>query len=581
MPTIGSSILTLHDPATAGRYYASGLWSHATLYNILENNAIALPDAPAVRDGARRMTWRELRQATDAMALSLAAAGLRRAARVSVWLPSRIEVFIAYLACSRNGYICNASLHQNYSVGAVADLLKRINSSALVAMPGYGSDADRADIFAEAQTIPGLLRIFRVSPHLSSQDSNTLAADESSFGSLVQPFPSAHSPDAFSPPTDNNPDKIVSLAFTSGTTGSPKGVLHSDNTLLANARTLIEDWRHPADTILMCLSPTSHAIGTIAMTQGLLGRYEVVLNSPRARQGGVAGTLDWIIETGATYVMGVPTHALDVLDEAASRGLTAIGRVRTFYMGGSAISRHLAQNLLDRGIRPQNVYGMTENGAHQYTRPDDTADTVIHTCGRSCRGYEVRIWHSDHPDQVAGPDEVGEIGGRGACLMLGYFADQRATEEAFNRDGWFMSGDLGRIDAQGNLQVLGRKKDLIIRGGRNIYPIHIETLAMRHPAVLKASAFSVDDERLGEKVCLAVIAREEKTTIDAMDLLAFLDAHGLSKHDMPEYFMQLTSFPTTASGKIVKRELIELVRGGHARPHAVRWAGRDQLSRQK
>ena len=154
--------------------------------------------------------------------------------------------------------------------------------------------------------------------------------------------------------------------------------------------------------------------------------------------------------------------------------------------------------------------------------------------------------------------------------MLGYFDDQSATENSFNAGGWFMSGDLGRCDAKGNLQIVGRKKDLIIRGGHNVYPAHIENLTVKHPAVLKAAAFPIPDERLGERVCLAIITRDG-TAVDAGLMLEHLNEHGLSKYDMPEYFVCLDAFPQTASGKILKRELVAWAKAGRIKPAAVRW----------
>src|SRR5271170_5081533 len=159
------------------------------------------------------------------------------------------------------------------------------------------------------------------------------------------------------------------------------------------------------------------------------------------------------------------------------------------------------------GIVPQSGYGMTETCSHQYTLPDDPPERIADTCGRACAGYEIRIWRQDDPDTESAPGEIGEIGGRGASLMLGYFDDQKATEAAFNPQGWLMTGDLGWIDAAGYLHVTGRKKDVIIRGGRNIHPARIEALALRHDAIEKAAAFPVGDARLGERVCLAVVAR--------------------------------------------------------------------------
>jgi acyl-CoA synthetase len=214
---------------------------------------------------------------------------------------------------------------------------------------------------------------------------------------------------------------------------------------------------------------------------------------------------------------------------------------------------------------------MTENGSHQYTLPSDDPRTIVETCGRACSAYEIQLWDQENPDGPARPGEVGEIGGRGACLTLGYFDNQQATEESFNRSGWFMSGDLGRMNEQGCLEIVGRKKDLIIRGGHNIYPARIEDLTMRHNAIARCAAFPVADQRLGEKVCLAVILHEGHR-VEPDELLSHLHMAGLSRYDMPEYFIAMTAFPLTASGKILKRELVQWAKEGRIQPQPIRFA---------
>jgi acyl-CoA synthetase len=544
-----NTLLTLHDPAAARRYYAAGLWRDDTFYTLLARHAEARPHTPALRDATRRLTWSELLLAVDAVAADLDAAGVKRGERVAVWLPNRVEAVIAFLACSRQGYVCNPSLHQNYTVAEIVGLLERTQAAALFAQPGYGSDARTADIFAAASELSFIRKTYTVG------DSPVSAA----------PFPTQP---GNLPPPDSNPDAIVYLAFTSGTTGTPKGVMHSANTLLANARAMVADWHHDSSTILLSLSPLSHHIAAVAIAQALAAGMELVVNSPPTGKT----PLDWIVATGATYVMGVPTHAMDILAELRRRGLDRLGAVKTFYMAGSVIPREVAQAFLDRGVTPQNVYGMSENSSHQYTLPSDSPQTIVATCGRACAAYEIRLFDQENPDLEVPPGAVGEIGGRGACLTLGYFDNQRATEESFNRGGWFMSGDLGRFDNAGNLEIVGRKKDLIIRGGRNIHPAKIEDLAMRHKAVARCAAFAVADLRLGEKVCLSVIFHEGESAA-ADDLLAHLHEAGLSRYDMPEYFIRMDAYPLTASGKILKRELVEWAKSGRIAPTPVRWAG--------
>src|SRR3954471_22441663 len=426
-----STILTLHDPQTARRYYGAGVWREDTLYSLLRAHARVRPDAYALRDSKRRLTWAQLSRWVDALASELHAAGLKRGQRVSVWLPNRVEAVVVFLACSRNGYVCNPSLHQNYTVGDIVQLLDRIQTAALFAQPGYGADADRVDVFAAAAALPGMKRVYRL---LSPGTEPTISAAYAN-------FPAPGSASGAIPEPDLNPDKIVYLAFTSGTTGMPKGVLHSDNTLLANGRAMVKDWSHDDQTILFSHSPLSHHIATVAIEQSLVAGFELVVNDvpPGLKP------LDWIIECGATYVMGVPTHAMDILADMKSRGMRKLGAVRIFYMAGSAIPPQTAQSFLDMRIKPQNIYGMTENGSHQYTLPDDDVDVITTTCGKACDGYETRLWDQENPDLEAKGGEIGEIGTRGGLLTLGYFDNQTATEHSFNASGWFMSGDLGRF----------------------------------------------------------------------------------------------------------------------------------------
>jgi acyl-CoA synthetase len=551
-----SGLLTLHNPTEARRYYEAELWQRDTLYALLERNAKIRGKAWALRDPHTRLTWSETLDRVDSVASALHRAGLRRGDRVAVWLPNRVEATIVFIACSRNGYVCNPSLHQNFTVSQIVELLERIQARALFAQRGYGADAKAFDVFDPAAKLESMRAVFGV----PSKDYEDLPP-----GAL--PFPERTNAAGSNPAPDTDPDKVVYLAFTSGTTGAPKGVMHSDNTLLANGRALVKDWSLDASAVLVSLSPASHHIATVGLMQSLLAGCEFVLSQLTTR----GSALEWIGASGATYVMGVPTHAIDVLAGARERGLTALYKVSTFYMAGAPIPSEVARQLMNLGATPQNIYGMTENGSHQYTRPADDLETIVGTCGRSCNAYEIKLWSTENRDLEAAPGEIGEIGGRGAVRMLGYFADQTATESSMNSSGWFMSGDLGRFDVHGNLQVVGRIKDLIIRGGHNIHPARIEELAHRNPAIARAAAIGVPDERLGEKVCLLIIPASGQSPQPG-DVLDHLYKSGLSKFDMPEFFAVLESFPMTASGKVLKRELATWVSSGKLAPNPVRWS---------
>ena len=540
-----SSLLTLLNAPTLAAYVAAGYWGAETLYAVAARHARATPDAFGVRDRHRRLTYAELVAAADRLATNLAGQGLRPGQRIALWLPSRVETAIALLASSRNGYVCCPSLHRGHTVAEVVALVDRMRAAALIVEPGYGADADRHDLFAALADRDFL----RVAWHIGPID--------------AAPFAELTGPPVEMPPS-RDPNQIMYLPFTSGTTGTPKGVLHSDNTLLATARMMARDW-HLERAALYTLSPLSHNLGLGALVTALAAGGELVVHDlPRG-----ASLIDRLEETGAVFLFGVPTHAIDLLGELRALGQQRLGAVRGFRISGAAAPAAVVAELMHYGVVPQSGYGMTETCSHQYTLPADAPERIVETSGRACEGYEIRIWHQDNPDSPAAPGEVGEIGGRGASLMLGYFDDQIATEAAFNAAGWFMTGDLGWLDSEGYLRITGRKKDVIIRGGRNIHPARIEALALRHAAVDKAAAFAVPDERLGERICLAVVLRAD-LPLDPEEILRNLDQAGLSRYDMPEFILPLTEMPLTASGKIVKRELMRWVAEGRVQPQPVR-----------
>ena len=537
----------LSSSTTAGDTPA-GFWRDETIYGLAARQARTIPGAFAVRDRYRRLSYASLVDAADRLGASLAGHGIASGDRVAVWLPSRAETVIALLACSRNGYVCCPALHRDHTVGEVVALIDRTRAAALIAEPGYGADATRKEVFGELAGRDFLRWVHRMEP---------AGAGSVPFGEITGPTTLE--------PVSSDANQVMYLPFTSGTTGEPKGVMHSDNTLLATARMMARDWAL-GGKVLYTLSPLSHNLGLGALITALAGGGELVVHDlPRGHS-----LLDRLEETGANFLFGVPTHGIDLLAEMRVRGVRHPAALHGFRISGAAAPPQLVSELLDRGVVPQSGYGMTETCSHQYTMPDDPPERIIETCGRACEGFEVRIWRQDDPDIEAVVGEIGQIGSRGASLMLGYFDDPAATKAAFNAHGWFMTGDLGWLDGQGYLRVVGRQKDIIIRGGHNIYPARIETLALRHGAIDKAAAFAVADPRLGERVCLAVETRKN-VTVEPEAILEHLDSAGLSKYDTPEFMLPLEEIPLTATGKVRKGDLARGVAEGRLHPVPVRF----------
>ena len=330
--------LTLHDPGRARLYYAKGLWTEDTPYSLLTGHKARTPDAVAYRDGRLQLTWDELARRVDAFAGYLHnEAGLVPGDRVSVWMSNRVEPIVAFLACSRGGYTINPSLHRSHTCAEIAGLLARLGSSILIAEPGWGVDNTGTRLPQALDGLSGLRPI--VTPDSFPGD--------------------GPDPDW---PSAADPDSVIYLAFTSGTTGAPKCVMHSANTLMSNARDMARDWNLDESTRILTLSPLSHHIAWVAVSQWLICGGQLIVDAPPP---GVS-RLDWILETDASYVMGVPTHAMDILAAQREAGLARLGNVRTFYMAGAPIPPVVCEAFISQGIKPQNVYGMTENSSHQY-----------------------------------------------------------------------------------------------------------------------------------------------------------------------------------------------------------------------
>lgn len=555
---MASTVLSLLNGKLLREYYAQGLWRNETIYTIAAAHAARTPDRAALRDRYRRVTWAGLVSAADALASDLAARGLIPGQRITFWMPDRIESVAIMLAASRMGLVCSPSPHRNHTVAEVQAMVERMRAAAFLYQPGFGADARSADrehaIEAAIAGLADVRHVYRL-PAVSAQD-----ARRPLFPALLTAAPKGG---AMPPPADD-PDRVSYIAFTSGSTGQPKGVMHSDNTLLVTARAICRDWRIGPETVISTLSPFSHNLGVGAVMTALMAGAELVIHdTPRGES-----LVDRLSETRVEYLIGVPTHAIDIIAELKRRGLKRLGKVRAFRVSGAASPPNIMHELISLGVEPQSGYGMTENNSHQYTRPGDDPAIIAGTCGRACEGYEIRIFDPENPSRELPPGQVGLVAGRGACLMLGYFDDQRATESAVTPDGWFMTGDLGQLDANGYLKLTGRQKEVLIRGGHNISPSRIEDLAAEFAAIFRPAVLSMPDPRLGERICLAYMARQG-TDVDVPALIAHLSARGLSRYELPEFVLPLPEFPLMANGKIDKPKLMRQVASGELAPQPV------------
>ncbi|MGB0630818.1 MAG: AMP-binding protein, partial [Alphaproteobacteria bacterium] len=477
-----------------------------------------------------------------------AARGMQQGESIFVGAPNRAETVIALLAASRDGYVCCPSPHRNHTVAEIADMCARASCAAYVHEPGHGADADGDEILAAIGSLTSLRHIYRLGP----------AEDGAPFAGLLRPDRASVSEPR------GNPDLVTYLAFTSGSTGRPKGVMHSDNSQLVAARGIAGAWNFGPGTVTCSLSPFSHNLGCGTLWTSLVCGGEFVLHDwPRG-----VSLVDRLEGANVTYLVGVPTHAMDFLSELESRGIDRYDRLESFRVSAAACPEHISGALYDLGIPVQKGYGMTETNGHQHGLPGDSRDRVTRTSGVCCDGYELRIFDPDDPDRELPVGSAGLVGGRGGSLMLGYFNEPDATAASMNAGDWFLTGDLGTLDDDGYLTLTGRRKELIVRGGHNINPNLIESLALRHAAIDLAAAIPVPDDRLGERACLAVRFEHGRSATIA-EILDHLAAEGLSRYDMPEFWLPATDIPLMPNGKLDKMEIQRRIGSGDLAPQPV------------
>lgn len=344
---------------------------------------------------------------------------------------------------------------------------------------------------------------------------------------------------------DRAPDDPAVLLYTSGTTSGPKGAVLTHRNVQANLRQYQAFVGIPRGSVNLQVSPLYHAANIFCFIHLLAGGSTVFL--PRSTPEAI---LEAIERHRVTYMFTVPTVLYGILDSADLQRRN-ISSLQTLQYGGAAIvGARLDQALAAFGVRLLHSFGMTETTSHASILSKEGHLTHVGSVGKPLPGVEMRI--VDDARNVLGIDEIGEIEVKGANVMAGYWRNPKATAETL-RDGWLATGDLGRRDADGNYYIVGRKKDLIISGGVNIYPADVENVLAEHPDVAEVAVFGAPDPRWGESVVAAVIPREGARP-DPAALCAFV-RETLGGFKTPREIRILDALPKNGSGKVLKREL--------------------------
>jgi cyclohexanecarboxylate-CoA ligase len=520
---------------------ASGAWRDETLLDYLARAVAATPDKLALvanrsDSGAEtRLTYRELDGRATAVARSLRARGAGRGDVVSFQLPNLWEFTVLHLACLKLGAVSNP-LMIIFRERELSFMLSLAESKVLV-VPASFRGFDHAAMARDLQAkLPTLKHVFVVG-----------GRGESDFDTLLE----AGSAEPFAP-APLSPDDVIQLLYTSGTTGEPKGVMHTSNTMLSNLGPFAERLHLGAADVIHMPSPMAHQLGFMyglvlpVMLGGTAVLQDIFVAAEMQRQ---------IAQNGATFTMGATPFLNDLADHVERTG-QGTPSLRIFVSAGAPIPRALVTKAKAAlGAAIISGWGMSENGAVTTTRPEDPEEKTTNTDGLALPGMELRV--IDAGGQVVPPGEEGYLQVRGCSNFVGYL--KRPELDPKDPDGWFDTGDLARMDEAGYIRIAGRAKDIIIRGGENIPVVEVEGLLFKHPAVAVAAIVGYPDERLGERAC-AFVALREGQSLSFDEMCAYLADQKMARQYIPERLEIVPDLPRTPSGKIQKFRLREAVK---------------------
>ena len=525
-----------------------------TIGRLFDNTVASYPDRDAVSVCHQNIHWsyKQLKQKVDACAAGFIQLGLKPGERIGIWSPNNIEWLITQFATAKAGLIL-VNINPAYRISELEHALKISGCSALVLAHAFKTN----DYISALQTLapeidscaPGKL----VSERLPDLRMVMVIAEDAPKGFFRFADIANYADDAGYSALETlaaqlQPDDPINIQFTSGTTGAPKGATLSHHNIVNNGYFVAKRQAFTEADKLCIPVPLYHCFGMVMGVLGCVSHGASMVFPSEAFEP--ATTLKAVADTKCTALYGVPTMFIAELEDPSFFDHD-LSHLRTGVMAGSPCPAEVMKRVI-KDMHMQEVtiaYGMTETSPVSFQcSPDDPFDKRVSTVGTVLPFVEVKI--IDNDGRTVNRGTQGELVTRGYSVMQGYWGDAERTQEAIDPAGWMHTGDLAVMDSEGYAAITGRLKDMIIRGGENIYPREIEEFLYRHPAIADAQVFGLPDNRLGETVAVWVMLKSG-CTLSTDELRAFCKDQ-IAHFKIPEHIKFVDEFPMTVTGKIQK-----------------------------
>jgi fatty-acyl-CoA synthase len=529
-----------------------------TLSKIIDRVAAKYPKNLAIISGNQRIDYQTLMDRVNSMANALLKMGVKKDDKVAIWMSNIPEWVYAHFACIKIGAPL-VPLNTRYRTHEVEYILRQSDTTTLFMMD-YFIKTDYAAMIYELlpelkECKPGELK----SKKLPLLKRVIMRSDKSypgmlEYNKVLESGKDYASSGALKKAQEAvKPEDTYIIPFTSGTTGFPKGVVTTNYQYSRIMEAVSNRFQMEDSDRILVVSPFSHNMGN--MTGMLLGACNGAAIVPM-EQFDPGEALRLIEEEGVTKFTGSPTMYIMMLDHP-DFPKRKIG-IKAAVIGGADVSPDLVRTIMTKmGIKDLiNAYGLTENtGVSTMTQPGDPPEVIAYTAGKLIfPDCELKVLDPDTGEEVPRGTQ-GEICSKGFFVMKEYYKQPEETKKAFNKDGWFRTGDLGTMDEKGYIKITGRLKDMFITGGINAYPAEIENFLMTNPKISMVSVVGVPDRRMGE-VAMAFVKLKEGQTATEEEIIKFA-REKMANYKAPKYVKFVTDFPMTPTGKIQKFVLKE------------------------